>query len=225
MRKKGRKLLLLLLALVIVAGGVSGYTYHNVHTPEYALDEMAEGIAEGNLSKVGSYVDGDRLVASAYDEGTTLLADHIEALAAQYPADWFFRHDTAFMKQYIAERRNDDLVLIHRALDFYFDPQIAPAGAQDQQAQWLAGEAAKFRDSYTAERQSVTVTGGTAQAVYKITGKDTPYGRLVPSLTVKLDLEEQADGHWKVVRIANADEVFAPIVQGIEDYWTLQGWQ
>ena len=40
---------------------------------------------------------------------------------------------------------------------------------------------------------------------------------------MKLEMEKE-NGQWRVMRVANVEEVFGPIVKGIEDYWDLQGW-
>ena len=44
-------------------------------------------------------------------------------------------------------------------------------------------------------------------------------------MTVKVELVQKSDGHFQVTHITNTDEIADPIVKGIEDYWTLQGWQ
>ena len=44
-------------------------------------------------------------------------------------------------------------------------------------------------------------------------------------MTVKVELAQQDDGHFQVTHITNGEEIFAPIVKGVEDYWTMQGWQ
>nr|WP_317430094.1 hypothetical protein [uncultured Mitsuokella sp.] len=67
--------------------------------------------------------------------------------------------------------------------------------------------------------------GDWAEATFTITGDDSDYGRLVPELTVKAELMQHEDGHFQVMRISNIEDMFAPVVKGVEDYWTLQGWQ
>jgi len=224
MHKKKYALLALLL-LVLTAIGVSGYAYQSERTPEYALEQVAAGLQQKDSSKVKRYVDVDGLVTAAYDESTEMLAENIGTLSQMYPKDWFFRHDTAFMKDYIAKRRSDDLVFIHRALELHLDPAIQPISRSDGQAKWISDEADKFEQNYTAELKSVQKSGGSAQAKVEIIGKDTDYGRLVPKATLELSLEEQPDGHWMVTRVSNVGELFYPVIKGIEDYWTLQGWQ
>ena len=117
--------LVLVLVLLTVGGGI-GYTYHSERTPERAMSELQAGIKSRDYNKVKQYAVLDTLVASTYDESTKIMADNIGSLSKTYPQDWFFRHDTAFMQNYIAARRGDDLVFIRRTLDFYMDQQATP---------------------------------------------------------------------------------------------------
>ena len=71
----------------------------------------------------------------------------------------------------------------------------------------------------------VETEGQEAVATIAIKGHDSAYGRLAPQLTLKVALEEQADGRWKAVRVSNVKELFYPVVDGIENYWAMQGWQ
>ena len=220
-----KNIMLILLLLLLAAGGGIGYTYQAERTPEYALEQLVDGIKSRDYDKVKKYADVDRLITSTYDESTTILADNIQALHETYPQDWFFRHDTAFMKNYIAERRSDDIVFIQRSLEFYMDQKLMPISRSDGQAKWVSDEMGKFEDSYSAELKSVQKKDKQAIAVFNITGSEDPYGKLVPQLVITAELEQQSDGHWQVVHIANIEEAFYPVVKGIEDYWTLQGWQ
>ena len=222
--KMDRKRILLGIVVLLLIGGGIGCIYQAERTPEHALSELMDGIKEKDYSKVDQYADIDALIASTYDESTQILAEDIDRLQTMYPQDWFFRHDTAFMQQYIADRRGDDLVFIHRVIDYYMDPKAVPVSKAEGQAKWLSDEMVKFEDSYTVELKSVQRQGETAQAEFVIMGKDTDYGRLVPQLTVAVQLQ-QDDGQWKVMRVSNVREAFDPVVKGIEDYWTMQGWQ
>ncbi|SFT76175.1 hypothetical protein SAMN02910356_01991 [Selenomonas sp. GACV-9] len=222
---KIKHILLAVLAVIVAAGGSIGYSYQAERTPEYALAQLMDGVKSRDYDTVRRYADVDNLITTTYDESTKILADDIVNLNKTYPQDWFFRHDTAFMQQYIAERRSDDMVFIQRVLELYMDPEITPISRMDGQAKWIADEMTKFGDSYDVSVRSVQTDGTRAMAVVDIKGKDTDYGRLVPQLTLKVDMEQQDDGHWQAVHIANTAEAFYPVVKGIEDYWTLQGWQ
>ena len=214
-----------ILILLLVAIGVSGYCYQSSRTPEYALDQLMEGVKDHDAQKVQRYADVSAIITTSYDTGTAILARDIERLHAAYPQDWFFCHDTAFMKSYIADRRDSDLVFIHRSMEFFLTPTIAPIGESDEQAKWMAGEAEKFTQHYSAKLENVERKGDWAEATFLVTGDDSDYGRLVPQMTVKVELAQQDDGHFQVTHITNGEEIFDPIVKGVEDYWTLQGWQ
>lgn len=222
---KAKKIYLGILAIIVIAVGGIGFTYASKHTPEYALEQLGNGFVNQDGQAIRKYANVDALLATSYDEGTDLLAENIADLQQKYPQDWFFRHDTDFMKNYIANRRNDDIFFMHRTLEFYFDPAIQPVSEADSQAKWLAEEIGKFRDNYTAKLVSMQEKGNEAEATVKFTGKDTDYGKLVPELTLKLKLTQAEDGHWQVTHVDNIKDAFYPIVDGVENYWTLQGWQ
>ncbi len=223
-----KKICLLSLALLLLIGAAAGYCYTSERTPEYAINQLGAGIAAHDYDRVARYADLDNIIITAYDESTSLMAQRIEHLHELYPDDWFFRHDTAFMTKYIADRRTADIDLAGRSIEMYLKPDLTPVTRVDGQAHWLANEAEKFTQNYTASLQSVDKQGSdasTATAVIAIKGNDSDYGRLVPELTLRLTLMQQPDGHWRVTHIANVDEMFYPVLKGIEDYWTLQGWQ
>lgn len=213
----------LLVAIFATVGLVYAKTAER--TPEYALEKIIQAVNDKDEATLARYVDTDALATATYDEGTAILARDIEKLHALYPADWFFRHDTAFMTDYIAERRTDDLALISRTLDFYFHPSETPVTRVDGNAHWLANETRAFEDHYTAKLSGVEENGNIAIATIDITGDTSDYGQLVPTLTVKAELTQQPDGRYMLTRITNGEDIFYPIVKGIEDYWTLQGWQ
>lgn len=222
---KRRKGFIAILIIVLVAIGVSGYCYQSSRTPEYALDQLMEGVQERDMKKVQRYADLTSIVTISYDQSTEILERDIGVLQKEYPDDWFFRHDTSFMKQYIADRRDNDIVFINRSLEFFLTPSLTPIGENDQKAQWLAREADTFTKHYSVKLDKVERKGDWAEATFTITGDDSDYGRLVPELTVKAELMQHEDGHFQVMRISNIEDMFAPVVKGVEDYWTLQGWQ
>lgn len=48
---KRRKGFIAILIIVLVAIGVSGYCYQSSRTPEYALDQLMEGVQERDMKK------------------------------------------------------------------------------------------------------------------------------------------------------------------------------
>ena len=222
---RSKKIVLLFLSLIVTAVlGTAVYAYAHERTPEYALSEIAQGIASRDYEKVTRYADLQSVVTASYDESTVILCQDIERLSRMYPQDWFFRHDTAFMTEYMADRREADLALILDTMKFFLTGDT-PITRQEGEARWIADETAKFLQEYDAEVVKVEEEGGSAVAVIAIKGHDTPYGQLAPKLTLKAALEEQQDGRWKVVRVSNVKELFYPVVDGIENYWTMMGWQ
>ena len=219
--KKGIVAVLVVITLFCTA---AAYAYSRERTPEYVLRVIAQWIQSRDDDRVACNADLPSLVSSAYDESTAILCRDVERLSRMYPQDWFFRHDTAFMTKYIADRREDDLTLILDTMKFYLTGDT-PFTRQEGEARWIADETAKFLQEYDAQVVKVEADGGSAVATIAITGHDTPYGQLAPKLTLKVALEQQSDGHWKVVRVTNVKELFYPVVDGIENYWSLQGWQ
>ena len=216
---------ILVVALVLVAAVcTAALAYSRERTPEYALGEIARGIESRDYERVARYADLQAIVTASYDESTIILCHDIERLSRMYPQDWFFRHDTAFMTKYMADRRDSDLALIQSSIRLLLTGET-PITRQEGEARWIADETAKFLQEYDAQVAKVETEGGSAIATIAIKGHDSAYGKLAPELTLKVALEEQADGHWKAVRVSNVKELFYPVVDGIENYWTMQGWQ
>lgn len=214
-----------MLVFLIAALGLSGYSYQSERTPTYALAEFMDGVRNHDAKKVARYADVAGLTASLYDESTAILARDIESLHAAYPDDWFFRHDTAFMKDHIARHRSDDLVFIRRAEELYLDTDIVPISRMDGNARWVADEAGVFEKHYNVRIDSVRQEGDAADATLTVMGDASDYGTLLPKLTVEVRLEAQEDGHYMVKRVTNVGEAFPPVVKAVEDYWTMKGWQ
>lgn len=221
---RSRKTIVTMATVLILAVCTAAFAYSRERTPEYALGEIARGIEMRDYDKVSEYVDLTALVTASYDESTVILCRDIERLSRMYPQDWFFRHDTAFMTKYMADRREDDLALILDTMKFFLTGDT-PVTRREGEARWIADETAKFLQEYDAKVVKVEEEGGSAVATIAITGHDTPYGQLAPKLTLKAALEQQANGRWKVVRVSNVKELFYPVVDGIENYWTMMGWQ
>ena len=222
---QNKKFVVFAAVLLIAVFGAVALAFEREQTPEYALEQIAQGIEDRDYAAVARYADIPAMVSASYDESTAILCQDIEKLSRMYPQDWFFRHDTAFMTQYIADRRQDDVVFIERAIELYLDPSITPISRSDGEARWIADETTKFLQEYDAQVVKVETEGQEAVATIAIKGHDSAYGRLAPQLTLKVALEEQVDGRWKAVRVSNVKEMFYPVVDGIENYWAMQGWQ
>ena len=223
---KGHKLYVLLLAVLVLAVlGVRGYCYHNEHTPEYALRKVQQAVQEQDEAAFVKYVDVDAFLMQAYDDGAEQLANHVGELHERYPKDYFFWHDSDFMRQYAAEHRSAALPFLHNVLNHYFQDDMTAGSFEENAPAWLAAQMKKFSQSGCVEVQSVHENGERATASLVLHGTDSAYGHLLDQLTVTLELKRQPDGFWRVSRILNAEQLTLPVTDRAEAFWTLQGWQ
>ena len=216
----------ILLGLVLVLGlAAIGYCYRSERTPEYALSQAGKAIREKDEALLVQYVDVEQLFDAAYDEGSEELAKNIEELHAMYPEDFFFWHDTAFMRQYAKDHRVYALRLLQGIRQAYFTGAKPAASIEENPATWLSGEAVKFQEESDGECTGIRMEGNRAYASILIHGKDTDYGRLADNLLFELEMEKQADGRWKILRVSNVKDLVYPITESAEKYWPMQGWQ
>ena len=218
---------ILFLAAALIGGAYTGYCYHRDRTPEAALHAIARAVVTEDRKLFDEYVDEDAVLVAMHEEATTLLADNIAALHERHPSDWFFRHDTAFMYDYMAERRAADIAFTRLMLDFYFDEARVPVTKEDGNARWGSDEVRAFAAHYTASLESPVITGDRAMVNVIVRGDDTDYGRLLPEGSVTMELARQTDGRWKLVG-AHTDTArtngFYALIDAAERYWEFQGW-
>ena len=218
----------LLLVCLAMDGLVCAKKYLQENTHEYALMQMLAAIEQKDAARFETYVDVERVLYGIHENASELLAAHIGELHMLYPADWFFRHDAAFMEGYMAERRARDVAAARAMLDYYFDEKRVPVTREDGAARWGADEMRMFAAHYAAASIALTVADET-NAVYlcSFRGDESAYGRLMPEGNVWLVLERQDTGRWKLVRIETSDRSeggFYAFADAAERYWTLQGW-
>ena len=218
---------ILFLAAALIGGAYTGYCYHRDRTPEAALHAIARAVVTEDRKLFDEYVDEDAVFAVMHEEATALLADNIAALHERHPSDWFFRHDTAFMYDYMAERRAADIAFTRLLLDYYFDAERVPVTKEDGNARWGSDEVRAFAAHYTASIELPVITGDRAMVNVIVRGDDTDYGRLLPEGSVTMELARQTDGRWKLVG-AHTDTArtngFYALIDAAERYWEFQGW-
>ena len=216
-----------LLVAALIGGAYTGYCYHRDRTPEAALHAIARAVVTEDRKLFDEYVDEDAVLAVMHEEATALLADNIAALHERHPSDWFFRHDTAFMYDYMAERRAADIAFTRLLLDYYFDAERVPVTKEDGNARWGSDEVRAFAAHYTASIELPVITGDRAMVNVIVRGDDTDYGRLLPEGSVTMELARQTDGRWKLVG-AHTDTArtndFYALIDAAERYWEFQGW-
>ena len=218
---------ILLLVLTLIGGTYTGYCWQRDRTPEAALYQIARAVTNEDRALFDEYVDEDAVLASMHTDASALLADNIEALHARHPSDWFFRHDPAFMRDYMAQHRTEYIGTARMALDFYFDAQRVPVTKADGNARWGSDEMRACAAHYTASLEPAQITGDHAAVNVRVCGDDSDYGRLLPEGSLTMELARQEDGRWKLIRIytdtARTNGFYA-FVDATERYWTLQGW-
>ena len=189
--------------------------------------QIARAVTTEDRTLFDKYVDEDAVLTSMHTDVSALLADNIEALHERHPADWFFRHDTAFMYDYMAAHRAEYISTACAVLDFYFDAARVPVTKADGNARWGSDEVRAFAAHYTASLEPARITGDRAAVNIFVRGDDSDYGRLLPEGSLTMELARQEDGRWKLVRIytdtARTNGFYA-FVDAAERYWTLQGW-
>ncbi|MBR2214590.1 MAG: hypothetical protein IJ849_02390 [Selenomonadaceae bacterium] len=211
-------------AILLATLAFGGYCYSATGSPEYALEQAAEAFLQRDEMAFLRFVNEDKLIESAYDEGAMELAQNIAALRARYPDDFFFHHDTSFMLAYTKEHRPAALRLIRGAKQAYFTASRPAATIEENPATWLSGEIEKFCRSAKGECVKLEEREGKAYADIRLTGDDTEYGQMADGLTFRLEVEKVA-GDWQIVRVANVDELLFPVTDSAERFWTVQGWQ
>ena len=218
---------LLFLALAIIGGAYTGYCYHRDRTPEAALHQIARAVRTEDRQLFAEYVDEDAVLTSLHADVSALLADNIAALHERHPHDWFFRHDPAFMWDYMTQHRTEYIDVARMVLTYYFDAERVPVTKAEGNARWGSDELRAFAAHYTAHLEHAVTDGDHADVVCIVRGDDSDYGRLLPEGSVTMELARQSDGHWKLVHITT-DTVrtngFYAFVDAAERYWELQGW-
>lgn len=214
------------LAVLLMFCAYMGFRYWKEHTPEAALAHIAHAAAAEDRDGFDQYVDTDAVLAGLSEDAAALLTENIDALHTRHPSDWFFRHDAAFMEQYMAKRRAADIAFVRTALDYYFDSSRVPISRTDGTARWASDEMRAFAAAYSVTVGAVRTDGDRAYADVVLHGNDSTYGRLMPTVALTLELARTADGHWKLVRVRTAadEDGFFALVDAAERYWALQGW-
>lgn len=218
---------LVLLVAALIGGAYTGYCYHRDRTPEAALHAIARAVATEDRALFDEYVDEDAVLAAMHADATALLADNIVTLHERHPSDWFFRHDTAFMYDYMATHRAEYIGTARAVLDFYFDEARVPITKAEGNARWGADEMRAFAAHYAASLEPARIAGDRATVNILVRGDDSDYGRLLPEGALTMELVRQADGRWTLVRIST-DTIrtngFYAFIDAAERYWEFQGW-
>lgn len=195
-------------------------------SPEAAVKELQQAVIERDLSRISSCTDMEAFLADTYDNSAREMSSVIGELHQRYPDDPFFWHDTEFMQQYAKDHRDISLMFINKILGYYFSNTVPAATYDENPESWLSGELKKLHDACKAEIQDIhRADASHAEVALYLKGDGSPYGALTDGIVLKLSMEQQKDGTWKFIRIANIRELIFPVADKAEMFWTLQGWQ
>jgi hypothetical protein len=218
---------ILFLAAVLIGGAYTGYCYHRDRTPEAALHQIVRAVLTEDRKLFDEYVDEDAVLTAMHEDVSSLLADNIAALHERHPHDWFFRHDSAFMRDYMADHRTEYIDMARMVLTYYFDAERVPVTKAEGNARWGSDELRAFAAHHSVSMEPAVLSGDRAAIICRVRGDDSDYGRLLPEGSLTMELARQASGHWKLVHIWT-DTVrtngFYAFVDAAERYWKLQGW-
>ena len=222
-----RPVAVVLLIAALIGGTYTGYCYRRDRTPEAALMHIAHAVSTEDRELFDTYVDEDAVLTTMHADAAALLADNIAVLHERHPHDWFFRHDSAFMRDYMAEHRTEYIDVARMVLTYYFDAERVPVTKEDGNARWGSDEVRAFAAHYTASIELPVITGDRAMVNVIVRGDDTDYGRLLPEGSVTMELARQTDGRWKLVGVhtdtARTNGFYA-LIDAAERYWEFQGW-
>lgn len=222
---KAKYILVFFLILVAIGGiGMAAYQYQQRQSPAYALRQAGAALVNKDQQKFNEFVDVNTFIESGYAEGSALLAENIQTLHATYPADPFFDHSSAFMRQYTAAHRSESLAFMQQVVKDYFTGPNPNLSFDEDRPQWLAAQLIKMQQSSQVKISKIDEKGDTAYATLTFSGDASAYGQLLDKAEVVLELK-RTQGSWKISRIANGPDLLYPAAKGAEDFWTLQGWQ
>lgn len=217
----------MLIAAALIGGAYAGCCRQRERTPDYALVQIARAVQTEDRALFEQYVDTEAVLAGMHEDAAALIADNIDELHERHPSDWFFRHDAAFLRAYMAERRTADIAFARMMLDYYFDDARVPVTKEEGRARWASDEMRAAAASYTAAADPERVQEGRTEADCIVRGNETTYGQLLPEASVTLELTRQADGRYRLTRVrtdARRPNGFFSVIDAAERYWELQGW-
>lgn len=188
-------------------------------SPETALNEMQNALAERDLAKLSKRVDVSRLFAQIYDDTTLELAANYEYYKEKYPDDPYFQHDAEFLKTYNEQFKALHLKFADDVKAAYFAKLPEPSTPEENPYAYIANEFEKVRRSVNAEIQNVTIDNDTAEMTLNLKGDSTLRGQFVGDLTFKFGFTKDDDDKWHLTKIENLDELTPPLVDKAEIVW------
>ena len=164
---------ILFLAAALIGSAYTGCCYHRDRTPEAALHQIVRAVLTEDRKLFDEYVDEDAVLTAMHEDVSTLLADNLAALHERHPRDWFFRHDSAFMRDYMADHRTEYIDMARMVLTYYFDAERVPVTKAEGNAHWGSDELRAFAAHYSVSMEPAVLSGDRAAVVCRVRGDDS----------------------------------------------------
>ncbi len=187
-------------------------------TPEIALKEIREAIAERDYEKFSSRVELSYFINRAYDEATEELAKNCEEFHGLYPHDLYFQFGSQNIRNYNEEFRETHLGFLNRFIAAYFRNLKQPEKFEANPVTFAAAAFRKLHDAARSEIKETVVREREAEVLVTITGGFL-YRRMIGAMDFRFAFEQDGEGRWRLTEVKNVQELTPPILDVAETFW------
>ena len=212
--KKFYLLIVAALALGITSGGCG-----KEDTPEEALKDIQTAIANQDRQLLETRVDVDGFLDLTYTDLTEQIATNVEELHSRYPDDPYFWNTPEFIKTYNESHRGFYLSFVNASVKAYFDPNTAPDNFINVFAIQCAKEFKNICSAMETKTRKIKIDGDHATVDFELKGDSSPYGQFIGDMTFRFAFDKDGEGRWKLIKIANLNELIYPLVDKAEIVW------
>lgn len=204
---KNKKLVALVAAVVVIAGGVLGYVHYR-HSPRYTISLIQDSIKNHDWDTFSRHVDMDTLSSSSYDELTSFALDNDEDLADDDSTKGFVNGIVTAMKPNVVSAWKD------AARDYVKTGELKVPDS--------SGNKDKDEDGAKEEADSIEKKSGvdqmTFQGITDVTDKENNVAvvgmkfhnkQLDHDFVINLKMNQLQDGTWEIVSVDNLKDYLA----------------
>ena len=183
-------------------------------SPRGAVEELIAAINARDYDGLTKRLDLKAFIDIGYDDAIDQLALNCDRFHQKYPDDLLFKFGATALRTYNALFRSVHIGLIIAVINRYFKGTIEPPKSFSDDpiafcSFYLQQLISKLKSEIVKEeRDKVTI---------KVTADDE-YKNLIGTLQFELETAS-VEGRFKVIRIANVDELVEPIVDIAERVW------